>query len=125
MTEAFKCDVCKQHFDGHAPRIRDLRVGDLIMRVSFARKQDEPEGGTKPDVEVIPIDVERIPDGLKALLGTVYRQPEKLDGKELWQADLCPACTHATLERALITAQIEGVAGMMDGGEQPADHDDD
>ena len=115
LTHAFKCDNCNNYYDGQSPRERDLRVGDdYLMRVTFAKLVAKPAEERKPVVEEITgLNIEKIPDGLAALMGMRVGKIEELDGKELHAADFCPDCTHKVLADALVQAQAEGVAALI------------
>lgn len=116
MTHAFKCDNCQSYFDGHSPRERDLRVGNFVMRVAFAKLVDKPENAS-PSIELLDsLHLKQMPEGLAGLLGVSVNKVEELDGKELHSADFCPDCTAKVLANALIATQAEGalMAAQLD-----------
>jgi len=97
--------------EGEPSHSHDLDLGDFAMRFSIARKQEPPEGGRKPKFELG--DPEMI-QGMMAAIPMLRSKPDVTeDGRELWSADLCPACTLEVFKQALVKAQTDSIVEAL------------
>ncbi len=114
MSDAYKCERCNNLFEGESTRTYDVRAGELLVRMSWARKVEPPEGeaADEPHVHKDSID---IPGGMLERL--MMARPETLDDKRLVNADICPGCRPELIREALVQLTVDLAARAAVGEE--------